>query len=317
MFGPRVRASTLTLLGAVALCGPGCDARPAALTVNNAAALGPTFRVLGDALVRQGAVPAFQQENAPSLEVVRGMTELGKVPDVLAVADVSLLDSLVVPTHSSWYLVFASNALVLAYGPNSRFRTDVERVPWYEILQRPGVRVGRSDPRVDPSGYRALFALQLAEKHYRRPGLAAALLRSMPEREVRRAEADLSALVETGDLDYIWTYRNLAKSHGLQWIELPPEVNLESAELADWYSTVSISVPGPRGTLRVRGAPILFALTIPRDAASPALGVAFIRALLSSPGLQAAKTGGLHLLEIPRLVGGGAPAEVTEALRRR
>ena len=139
----------------------------------------------------------------------------------------------------------------------------------------------------------------------------------MPEREIRRAEADLSALVETGDLDYIWTYRNLAQSHGLQWIELPPEVNLESAELAEWYSTVSIQVPGPRGNLRVRGAPILFALTIPRNAASPALGVAFIRALLSTPGQQAAKTGRLNLLEVPRLVGGGAPPEVVAALQHR
>ena len=311
------RVVRLVLAGTVVLPLLGCNARPAALTVNNAAALGPTFRALGDALVRAGEVPAFQQENAPSLEVVRGLSELGKVPDVLAVADVSLLDSLVVPTHSSWYLVFASNALVLAYGLHSRFQTDVERVPWYELLQRPGVRVGRSDPRVDPSGYRALLAVQLAEKHYKRPGLAAALLRAMPEREIRRAEADLSALVETGDLDYIWTYRNLAKSHGLQWIELPPEVNLESAELADWYSTVSIQVPGPKGKLRVGGAPILFALTIPRGAPSPTLGEAFVRALLSAPGWQAARIGGLTLLAVPRLVGSGAPTGVVEALRRR
>lgn len=316
MFRSRERVAHMLLTAGLALSALGCEASPAALTVTNAAALGPTFRALGEALVRQGAIPAFQQENAPSLEVVRSLTELGKVPDVLAVADVSLLDSLVLPRHSSWYLIFASNALVLAYGPHSRYRAEIERVPWYELLQRPGVRVGRSDPRVDPSGYRALIAVQLAEKHYQRPGLAAALLRAMPDREVRRAEADLSALVETGDLDYIWTYRNLAKSHGLQWIELPPEVNLESTELADWYSTVSIRVEGPRGGLRVRGAPILFALTIPREAPSPAFGAAFVRALLSAPGQQAAAIGGLNLLKVPRLVGDGAPAGVVEAMRR-
>jgi hypothetical protein len=63
-------------------------------------------------------------------------------------------------------------------------------------------------------------------------------------------------------------------------------------------------------------APILFALTIARSAPSPTLGEAFIRALLSAPGRQAARIGGLTLLEVPRLVGGGAPVGVVQAMMR-
>jgi molybdate/tungstate transport system substrate-binding protein len=303
-------------LAAIAVVCAACQPRPRELVVFNAAALGPSFRALGLELKAQAALPGVAQENAPSLEVVRKLTELGKIPDVLAVADVSLLDSLVVPRFSSWYLVFASNALVLAYGPGSAHRADVGRVPWHELLLRPGVRVGRSDPLVDPSGYRTLLVLQLAERFYQRQGLAAELLRAMPERYVRRAEADLSALIQSGELDYVWTYRNLAEAHGLEWIELAPELSLESAELAEWYATASLELPARDGRpgLQVRGAPILFALTIPRAAASPELAEVFVRALFTPEGRNAVASGGLRLLEQPRVVGEGAPPGLVAAI---
>lgn len=305
-------------MAGIALASAACQPRPRSLVVFNAAALGPSFRALGAELMRQGAIPEVAQENAPSLEVVRKLTELGKVPDVLAVADVSLLDSLVLPAHASWYLVFATNAMVLAYGPHSAYRAEVGRVPWYELLLRPGVRVGRSDPRVDPSGYRTLLALQLAQRLYASPGLEAELLRAMPERYVRRAEADLSALIQGGELDYIWTYRNLAEAHGLEWIELPPELSLESPALAEWYATASLELPGPDGRrgLRVQGAPILFALTIPRAAASPRSAEIFVQAIFTPEGRKAVAEGGLRLLERPRLVGDGAPPGIVAAVER-
>ena len=306
-------------LTALACCAAmmACESASPPLTVTNAAALGPAFRALGDEMVRSRAIPAFAQENAPSLEVIRSMTELGKVPDVLAVADVRLLDSLVVPKFSRWYLIFASNAMVLAYGEHSRHQAEIGREPWYLLLQRADIRVGRSDPRVDPSGYRALLSIQLAERHYRVPGLAGALLKAMPDRDMRRAEADLSALVESGELDYIWTYRNLARAHGLRWIELPPEVNLESPDLAAWYDSASVRVETSRGTLVVRGAPILFGLTIPRRAPSPALGNAFVLALLSKAGIEAAAKGGLTVLRMPLLIGDSIPAAIASAVRTR
>ncbi len=79
-------------LAALACCAAmlACESASPPLTVTSAAAIGPAFRALGDEMVRSHAIPAFAQENAPSLEVIRSMTELGKVPDVLAVADVRL-----------------------------------------------------------------------------------------------------------------------------------------------------------------------------------------------------------------------------------
>lgn len=283
----------------------GCRPAPEGPLIFAAAALGPPIRALDSVLGSEGAEARYRLETSPSLEAVRKLTDLGKVPDILAVADLSLLDSLVVPAHASWYLVFGTNALVLAYGPRSQHADKLGTVPWHEVLRLPGVRTGRSDPLVDPSGYRTLMALDLAERHYRLPGLASRLLEAMPRRYMRHAEADLSAMVQSGELDYVWTYRNLAKAHGLQWVELPPEVNLEDPALASWYAGVELEIGAAAGRpgLRLQGRPILFGLTIPASAARPDLGRHFIDALTSSRGRAVLERNGFHLLAEPYVVG--------------
>ncbi len=304
------RAPALGMALLVLLTACGRAPAPAPLVVFNAAALGPPFNALFATLEADGSVPAVAQENSPSLEAVRKVVELGKVPDILATADLSLFDSLVVPQVAPWYLVFGTNALVLAYGPHSRFASEITDSTWADVLLRPGVRTGRSDPRSDPSGYRTLMALDLAERHYRRPGLAARLRAAMPDRYVRPAEAELSALVQTGEFDYVWTYRNLARAHGLRWVELPREVNLEDAALAAWYAQAQVELRARAGAppLRIVGAPIAFGLTIPRAARSPAAALRFVERLLSAEGRRVMDSAGFTMLARPWTVGTGVPA---------
>ena len=272
------------------------------LIVFNAAALGPPFRALADSLRSPPTSLRLQQENAPSLEAIRKLTDLGRIPDVLATADVALFDALIVPKHSSWYVVFGTDALVLAYGPHSVGRADLSPEAWFRVLLSPGVRTGRSDPSIDPSGYRTLMALQLAERHYGEPGLASRLLQAMQEQYVRHAEADLSALLQAGELDYIWTYRNLARAHGLQYLELPAEVNLADPALAAWYAQATARVAGksPGDTLVLTGAPIVFAVTSPRGAPHPEAARAFIALLLSPRGADVLRATGFDPLLPPR-----------------
>ncbi len=299
---------------AVVLITMGCvgpaDKRP--LVVYNAAALGPPFKAVLDSAERLGLITGIAQENSPSLSAVRKVTELGSVPDILATADVSLFDSLIIPKYATWYIVFGTNALVLAYSDRSALAARAAEVPWPDLLLRPGVRTGRSDPRIDPSGYRALMAVQLAERFYHRPGLADSLLAAMPDRYVRHAEADLSALVQAGELDYSWTYRNLARAHGLLWVELPPEISLESPALADWYAQARVTLPGSANQrdLTLRGAPIVFALTIPHDASSPRQAQRFVEFLLSAEGRSVMERAGFTMLARPVVVG-EAPSCVT------
>ncbi|GAI28734.1 unnamed protein product, partial [marine sediment metagenome] len=96
-----------------------------------------------------------------------------------------------------------------AYTNKSRFGNEINRDNWYEILQRDGVRYGRSDPNQDPCGYRTLMVWQLAEDYYNAPELYDKLYGAAGEL-IRPKEVDLIALLESGDLDYAFEYSSVA-----------------------------------------------------------------------------------------------------------
>ena len=63
-------------------------------------------------------------------------------------------------------LCLATNQLVLAYTPQSKYANEINANNWYQIISQPDVRLGFTDPRMDSVGYRTLMALVLAESYY-------------------------------------------------------------------------------------------------------------------------------------------------------
>jgi molybdate/tungstate transport system substrate-binding protein len=313
----RALAPLLPVVGLAVIVLAGCSskAKPSPLVVFNAGSLAAPFRDLLAAFQagNPAAVPA--QEISGSLEAARKLTELGKVPDVLAVADYAIIDRLLRPAHASWQVMFARNAMVLAYTERSVGAGEVNGANWWQVLLRPDVRVGRSDPALDPNGYRALMVLQLAEKHYAEPGLAAKLILAMPARYVRPKEADLTALLQAGELDYAWTYRSIAQTTGLRFVELPKEIDLGDPALADAYAVARVMVPGATREggemLELTGEPIVYALTIPTAAPHPELARDFVRFALSAQGRAIIEKNGLVPM-VPVVRSGEVPAEVLE-----
>ena len=275
--------------------------------VYNAGSLARPFRELLEAFraANPGVTPA--QENSGSLEAARKLTELGKIPDVLAVADYNVIDDLLRPRYASWYANFARNAMVLAYTERSVDASAIDSTNWWQILLRKGVRAGHSDPALDPNGYRTLIVLQLAERYYRQPGLAQRLDAAMPPRFQRPKEADLTALLQAGELDYAWTYRSLAETSGLKYLSLPRAIDLSDPALAKDYEAASVRVPGANrisgDSLTLRGEPIVYALTIPVGAPHPALAAAFVRFALSADGRSILEKNGFVVLPSPVFVG--------------
>jgi molybdate/tungstate transport system substrate-binding protein len=255
---------------------------------------------------------AFSQENSGSLEAARKVAELGQRPDVIALADFEVFPALLMPDHVSWYVQFARNRMVLAYTPGSRFADSLEAGNWWEVIQRPGVETGRADPALDPAGYRALLLFQLAERHLSVRGLALRLEAAAPQRNVRPKAADLVALLQAGEIDYFWGYESVARAAGLQFVALPPEIDLGSPEHAELYAHATVAVPGrtPADTLTLRGEPILYALSIPHAAPNPAGAEAFVRFLFSPEGRELLRREHLDVLDSPILVGEGAPPGV-------
>jgi molybdate/tungstate transport system substrate-binding protein len=285
------------------------------LAVFTAGSLARPFRV---ALTARAAdsLPPPNIEAAGSLETARKLTELQRVPDVLALADAEIFPDLLAPRHATWWVVFARDRLVLAHAPGAPAAAGVGGDGWVDAVTRPGVEVGRSDPDLDPAGYRAVLAMRLAERHYRRPGLAARLLATSPVRDVRPKSADLVALVQAGELDFAWLYESTARGAGLPYLSLPDAVNLGTAADSAAYAAVSVRVAGhtPADTLELRGRPIRFAVTVPVDAPHAARAAAAVAGRVGPDGRAALRAAGLDVLDRPELVGGGAPAEVVRAV---
>jgi molybdate/tungstate transport system substrate-binding protein len=281
------------------------------LVVFNAGSLAKPFSELLRAFKAKypDIVPA--QENSGSLEAARKLTELGKIPDVLAVADYGVIPKLLVPKFASWHALFARTSMVLVYTDQSAYASEITSRNWWQVLQRPEVRWGHSDPVLDPAGYRSLMVFQLAERFYRQPGLARRLEAALPSRYIRPKSADLVALVQVGELDYAWEYEAVAKMHGLHYVELPAQVNLGDTRSSDLYAHASVRLPGAsrKGADSVvfGGEPIVYALTIPTEAPHPGAAVAFVRFVLSPEGQAILRANGFTLLDKPLLSGPGKP----------
>lgn len=277
----------------------------------NAGSLAKPFSDLLRAFKTRYPEVTAAQENSGSLEAARKLTDLGKIPDVIGVADYGVIAKLLVPKHAAWYAMFARNSMVLIYTDQSIGAEEINGQNWWHVLQRPDVRAGRSDPALDPNGYRSLMVFQLAEKFYRQPGLAARLERVFPPRYIRPKEADLTALVQAGELDYSWSYASIARTAGLRFVSLPREIDLSDPKLAESYAQASVRLPGPsragRDSVEFRGEPIVYALTIPTAAPHPRTAAEFVRFVLSPEGQSILKANGFTLLDKPLLAGPGKP----------
>jgi molybdate/tungstate transport system substrate-binding protein len=279
------------------------------IVVFNAGSLALPLRVALDSFAARERV-TVEQENAGSLETARKLTELGKIPDLVAVADYEVIPLLLIPQHAAWYAKFARNRMVLAYQERSRGAAEINTDNWWQIVTQPGVQVGRSDPSLDPNGYRTLLVWQLAERFYKQPGLGARFLTSAPQRNVRPKEADLVGLLQAGEFDYIWSYESIAQGAGLRYVTLPEAIDLSTAADSAAYAMVSTRVAGktPRDSVTMRGQPIVYAFTVPTRAPHPAIAARFAEYLASDAGKRVLRSAKLDVLDRFEVVGSGAPS---------
>lgn len=276
----------------------------------------PIQPLLDDFSARTGIV--IQRESGASLEHVRKITDLHRVPDVLWLADADVFPRMLVPRYATWYAEVARNRMVVAYTPKSKHANEIDASNWTRVLQRPDVEVGRTDPNLAPVGYRTLIMLQLAERHYRVPGLAKALVDHAPPRNMRANAAELAALLATGELDYIYDYQSVAESNGFRFIQLPAAIDLGDPARAVEYAKASANVRGarPGSTQTFTGAPILYGLTVPVGASHSSAAARFLDFLTSPAAVARLRASHVDMLAHPIVVGTGVPVELRGATRR-
>ncbi len=271
---------------------PGCSG-DATLTIYHAGSLTIPFDDVTKEFNKLYPNIKVETEAAGSATAIRKLTELGKKADIIASSDYTLIPEMMFPKYAEWYIIFAANQMVIAYTNNSLFGDEINSDNWYEILQRDGVKYGRSDPNRDPCGYRTLMVWQLAQDYYNVPDLYDKLYGAAGEL-IRPKEVDLIALLESGDLDYAFEYSSVAAQHNLNYVVLPPEINLSDEDFKDFYATAQVDISGnePGSKITKTGKPIVYGITIPKDAPHPELAIAWVDFLLSSNGMAIMETNG-------------------------
>ncbi|MBI2911830.1 MAG: extracellular solute-binding protein [Chloroflexi bacterium] len=268
-------------------------------------------KVIGPAFQRATGL-GYRGEGNGSVAAALAIRDGLRTPDVFISADPAVNETeLMGPANGAlvdWYLTFATTRLVIAYNLRGRFAAELERAragdtPWHEPLSRPGFRFGRTDPHLDPKGYRTLIMADLAEAYYSLQGLRARLMGEATNPAQLFFEPQLLIALEAGQLDAIAAYALETADRGLPWIELPPEINLGDPAHADRYQTAAFTQRN--GTVR-RGSPVVFTITIPRAAPNPDAAQAFVRFLLSPEGRALHRGRGLE--PSPILAGGNRAA---------
>ncbi|MGA2822760.1 MAG: tungstate ABC transporter substrate-binding protein WtpA [Bacteroidales bacterium] len=221
-------------------------------------------------------------ESAGSVASARKITDLNRPCDILASSDYGVIDNMLIPEYADWNIKFASNELSIVYQEKSRLASQINSKNWFEILMKKEVAFGRADPNADPCGYRTVVLLQLAEKYYKKPGLAK-MISGKDQNYIRPKEVDMLAILESGSIDYIFLYRSVAIQHHLKYIILPDEINLKNMDFAAQYATATAEIDGkePGKKETVKGEPMVYGITMLRDAPNKSAAIAFLQFLLS------------------------------------
>ena len=277
----------LALAAAVAFCGCSSEEQEESqyITIFHAGSLSVPLREVSAEFMKANPHIIVRAEAAGSRACARKISDLDKQCDVMASADYTVVQNLLMPEHADFNIRFATNEMAIAYTDNSKHADKITAKNWTDILLADGVVFGRADPNHDPCGYRSVMAMQLAEKKFRRPGLASELM-DKKNQPIRPKETDLLALLEAGEIDYLFIYRSVAEQHKLKTLLLSDEVNLKNPELADLYKTATIKITGkkPGEFITKKGQAMVYSVTIPKNAANRKAAEAYVAFLLSDKG---------------------------------
>ncbi len=260
------------------------------------------------------------REAAGSRACARKITDVHKPADVMASAAYKVIDNLLIPNYAKFNVHFATNEMVIAYTSHSKYANIINEKNWTDILLKKDVKVGHSNPNLDPCGYRSMLVSKLAGIYYKKPdfynelfGYGDSYVNGEEKRDkviVRPKETDLLGLLEAGAYDYLFIYKSVAKQHGLKFISLPPKISLKSQKYANFYKRVSFKITGKKpGTWIVKyGAPMIYGITVvqnknenlPRNKDG---AVKFVKFVISPKGQEIMKKNGQGVINPPVITG--------------
>ena len=199
----------------------------------------------------------------------------GEKYDVMILADSSNIDELMMPEYADGYCIWGGNEMVVA-------GNDITSENWKDKLLAPEAVISHHDPYGDPSGYRAVMAMQLADRV--EPGLSDKLLSHPGYKGLDKAQYVKKPGIRREprplkDGEYQFTYRSGAVSMGQNFAALPPEMNLGNPMCEELYNSASFQVSDG---VAVRGTAIYHAVVIPKAAENKAEAEDFAKIFLAN-----------------------------------
>jgi molybdate/tungstate transport system substrate-binding protein len=190
--------------------------------------------------------------------------------------------------HVTWYVNFAESPLMIGYNPRSRFANDFNTKRWDQVLQEPGIRIGRTDPALDPKGAFTIEMVKKAAQLYREPDLVEKILGAAENPDQVLPEETLVGRLQSGQLDAGFFY---------------------STETADLH------IPAVRPAPEVE-AKAGYTLTILGDAQNEGGATRFVEFLLSDKGRALLRQHGVDVIK-PMVTGNAqaVPASLQAAIK--
>jgi molybdate/tungstate transport system substrate-binding protein len=181
-----------------------------------------------------------------------------------------------------WYATFGESPLLIAYNPRSRFARDLKSKRWDHVLEEPGIRVGRTDPKLDPKGGLTLDLMNRAAAAYHEPDLVARALGPPDNPEQVFPEEALIGRLQSGQLDVGFFYSTETVTMKLPSIGLPPDIT-------------------PKAT---------YTVTIPANADNAAGASRFVAFMLGPEGRALLQKNGLAVTSLTLTGAAAAPAPI-------
>ena len=209
------------------------------------------------------------------------------------------------PKFTKWYVQYAGTSIVVAYNPNGPHAAEFKAIAdgskpictlFSSALQTPGLKLGRTDPNVDPQGRDFIYMLQLAQSYCHLPSDTVAKILGTSDFGTASssqiyAESSLDSTLQSGQLDAASAFITQAIELHLAYIKLPDAISLASSADAAAYKQATVKLEN--GTVKSGSPQVIDITTI--GTPTPA-GIAFVKYTLSPTGLAQYKAGGFTVL---------------------
>src|ERR1700712_1417837 len=131
--------------------------------------------------------------------------------------------------HVTWYVNFAESPLMIGYNPQSRFANEFKSKRWDQVLQEPGIRIGRTDPALGPKGALTVERAKKAGQLYHQPDLVEKMLGAAENPDQVLPEETLVGRLQSGQLDAGFFYSTETSDLKIPSIRPAPELQAKAS----------------------------------------------------------------------------------------